>query len=165
MWWKGGVACVLSMTKEHFISRTGLEALKAELARLLTERRNLSERIKEAREYGDLSENTEYIEAKTEQSFLEGRIEEIQNLLKNATVIDEGTRSRSVVTVGSLVKLQVNGKAVEYAIVGSNEADPASGKISNESPLGRALLGRRRGEMFIFEAPDGKRKYWVLEIK
>jgi len=149
---------------DYYLSQSGIDALKQELEKLLRERKEVSARIKEAREFGDLSENTEYVEAKTKQSFIEGRIEEIQTLLKNATLI-ENNKSRSFVSLGSKVKLQYNSTTVEYILVGSNEAKPAEGKISNESPLGQALLGRRKEEEFIFETPDGKRKYRVLEIK
>jgi len=146
-----------------YLSQEGIQELKKELNHLLSERKEVSAKIKEAREFGDLSENAEYIEAKTKQSFIEGRIAEIQNLLKNATII-ENDKSRSMVHLGSQVKLQFNSTIVEYILVGSNEAKPAEGKISNESPLGQALLGRRKGEEFFFETPDGKRKYRVLEI-
>jgi transcription elongation factor GreA len=152
------------MMTNLYLSQEGLTKLKQELEQLLLERKEVSARIKEAREFGDLSENAEYVEAKTKQSFIEGRIEEIQVLLKNATMI-ENNRGRSAVSLGSRVKLKSNGSVVEYTLSGSNEASPMEGKISNESPLGRALLGRRKGEEFVFETPDGKRKYQVLEIR
>lgn len=151
------------MKQSTYLSREGVLALQAELKKLFVERREVSGRIKEAREFGDLSENAEYVEAKTKQSFIEGRIEEIQGLLKSAVII-EGQRGASIVAIGSRVKLK-NGKSlVEYQIVGSNEASPREGRISNESPLGQALLGRRRGEEFVLQTPDGPYRYQVVSI-
>lgn len=150
--------------QDLYVSRTGLEELKTELAKLLEERKGIAERIKEARELGDLSENSEYIEAKTKQSFVEGRIAEIEAMLKLAKVIDENNRANGRVSLGSRVKVTVNGDIREYEIAGSNEANPLTGKISNESPIGQALMGHKKGDVVEIVTPDGPKKCEILEI-
>ena len=144
-----------------YISRRGLEEIKEELTQLLEERKEITAKIKEAREFGDLSENAEYTEAKTKQSFIEGRIAEIETMLKVAKVIDENNHQNGVIALGSRVKLD-SGK--EYEITGSNEASPKLGKISNESPIGMALLGRLTGDTIEINTPDGVKKYKILEV-
>ena len=150
--------------QDLYVSRAGLEDLKTELAKLLEERKEITERIKEARELGDLSENSEYIEAKTKQSFVEGRIAEIEGILKVAKVIDENNRANGRVSLGSHVKVSVNGDIREYEIAGSNEASPMQGKISNESPIGQALMGHKKGDVVEIATPDGPKKCEILEI-
>lgn len=150
--------------QDLYVSRTGLEELKIELAKLLEERKDIAERIKEARELGDLSENSEYIEAKTKQSFVEGRIAEIEAMLKLAKVIDENNRANGRVSLGSRVKVTVNGDIREYEIAGSNEANPLTGKISNESPIGQALMGHKKGDVVDIATPDGPKKCEILAI-
>ncbi|MBU1083193.1 transcription elongation factor GreA [Patescibacteria group bacterium] len=151
----------MSQSQNLYISRRGLEEIKAELAQLLGDRKIITAKIKEAREFGDLSENAEYTEAKTKQSFIEGRIVEIEMMLKVAKVIDENNHKNGIITLGSKVKLD-NGK--EYEIAGSNEASPEQGKISNESPIGMALLGRLAGDTIEINTPDGVKKYTVISV-
>lgn len=151
------------MTKTPFLTRDGLQKLQQELHELKTvKRREISLRIQEAKELGDLSENAEYSEAKNEQSFTEGRIIELESILKNAQIIEEVTmKNSSAVQVGSKVRVKKDDKEVQYVIVGSNEADPAAGKISNESPLGAAFLGKKIGDIITIEVPSGNA---VIEI-
>ncbi|MFH0912041.1 MAG: transcription elongation factor GreA, partial [Patescibacteria group bacterium] len=141
--------------QELYVSRAGLEDLKVELDKLLNQRKGIAERIKDARELGDLSENSEYIETKNKQSFVEGRISEIEAMLKIAKVIDDSNRVNGRIALGSRVKLMVGGEAREYEVTGSNEARPLQGKISNESPLGQALLGHKKGDVIEITTPDG----------
>lgn len=150
--------------QDLYVSRAGLEDLKTELTRLLGERKNITERIKEAREQGDLSENSEYIEAKNKQSFIEGRIAEIETMLKVAKVIDENNKINGRVSLGSHVKVSVAGAVREYDITGSNEARPLTGKISNESPIGQALMGHKKGDVVDITTPDGPKKCEILEV-
>lgn len=153
------------MTQQDlYISRAGLEDLKKELGELLEERKEITAKIKEAREFGDLSENAEYQEAKTKQSFIEGRIAEIEAMMKVAKVIDDNNRTNGRVALGSKVKVQVNGSAKEFVITGSNESNPAEGKISNEAPIGRALMGQKKGDKVDVTTPDGTKTYTILEV-
>ena len=153
------------MTQQDlYISRAGLEELKTELAELLVERKEITAKIKEAREFGDLSENAEYQEAKTKQSFLEGRIAEIESMMKVAKVIDDNNRTNGRVALGSKVKVEVNGQTKDFILTGSNESNPAEGKISNESPIGRALMGQKKGDKVDIATPDGVRQYHILEV-
>ncbi|MBI4089897.1 MAG: transcription elongation factor GreA [Candidatus Kerfeldbacteria bacterium] len=151
--------------RQTFITADGLEKLRQELKHLKTiKRREIAQRIQEAKELGDLSENAEYVEAKNEQAFVEGRIAELEAVVKNAVIIQQ-ERNAEQVRVGSKVKAKPeNGPAVTYAIVGSNEADPKNGRISNESPLGQAFLGRRVGDSVMIEAPAGKRSFQIVGI-
>jgi len=150
--------------QELYVSRAGLEELKAELERLLGERKDITERIKEARELGDLSENAEYTEAKNKQSFVEGRIAEIETILKVAKVIDENNKANGRVSLGSHVKVKVAGDLREYDITGSNEASPLQGRISNESPIGQALMGHKKGDSVDIATPDGTKKCEIVEV-
>ncbi len=152
----------MNQTQNLYISRRGLEEIKEELAGLLEERKKITAKIKEAREFGDLSENAEYVEAKTKQSFIEGRIAEIETVLKVAKVIDENNHKDGRITLGSKVKIY--GGLGEYTIVGSNEASPELGKISNESPIGMALIGHLVGEVVEINTPDGVKKYTIIEV-
>jgi transcription elongation factor GreA len=130
-------------------------------------RREVAERIKQAREFGDIAENSEYDDAKNEQAMLEHRIATLEERLKDARVIDAGDVTTDVVSVGTIVRLRdVDAKeTIEYTIVGSAEADPAEYRLSNESPVGRAILGRKKGETVEVSAPRGSLKYKIMDIK
>ena len=152
---------------KYYISKEGLEKLKNELYSLKNvKRKEIIERIRNAKELGDLSENAEYAEAKDEQSFIEGKILEIENFINKAVIIDENSRSSDTVTVGTTVKIQCEGEKnhKEYTIVGSNEANPREGKISNESPFGKAFLGKKIGEKVEVQIPKGKIICEIMEI-
>jgi len=153
---------------QTYVTKEGLERLKEELKTLKTvKRKEIAFRIQEAKELGDLSENAEYAEAKNEQGFIEGRIIEIENILKNAEIISEsGTiDTNSVVQVGSTITIKDAAKERILTIVGSNEANPVKGLISNESPLGQAFLGKKVGEKVEVTVPKGVMVYKVLNIK
>jgi transcription elongation factor GreA len=156
------------MPKDIILTPEGLEKLQSELELLSTEkRREVAERIKEAREFGDISENSEYDDAKNEQAMLEARIASVQEKLRMATVIEADDISTDVVQVGSVVhvKDEKTGKSLKYAIVGSAEAKPAENKLSNESPVGRALLGHKRNETVSVQVPRGPaRKLKITKI-
>jgi transcription elongation factor GreA len=156
------------MPKDVILTPEGLEKLKDELETLSTaRRREVAERIKEAREFGDISENSEYDDAKNEQAMLESKIAQLQERLRMATVIDSKELSTDVVQVGSVVhvKDEKTGKSVKYTIVGSAEAKPEESKLSNESPVGRALLGHRRGDTVAVQVPRGPaRKLKITKI-
>jgi transcription elongation factor GreA len=154
------------MPKDVILTPEGLEKLRDELALLSsTRRREVAERIKEAREFGDISENSEYDDAKNEQAMLESRIAQLQEKLRMATVIETKDLSTDVVQVGSVVhvKDEKTGKSVKYTIVGS--ADPEEAKLSNESPVGRALLGHKRNDTVAVTVPRGPaRKLKITKI-
>lgn len=154
------------MTEHNtFITQEGLKKLKKEIEELKTvKRREMADRIQEAKELGDLSENAEYVDAKNEQAFIEGRILEIESILKYATVIKQKNKSSSTVEVGSRIKIQDGEEPKEYVIVGSNEADPSAGKISNESPLGQAFLGKKIGDVIDINVPQGTKKFKIIAI-
>ncbi len=153
--------------KEVVLTYEGLKKLEDELANLKGQKRmEIAERIKQALSFGDISENSEYDEAKNEQAHIEGRIAHLENMLKNAKVIDEDEVSTDSVSLGSKVKLldiEYNEEA-EYHIVGSTEADPSKSKISNESPVGMALMGKEKGNIVEVSVPDGMIKFKILEI-
>jgi len=152
------------MAKTHLLTKEGLEKLKKELDLLTNQRRKeVIERIQEAVAHGDLSENADYAQAKEEQSFIEGRIQELEEILKNAEII-KSSGGRNIVSVGSTVRIRVNGSERNYTIVGSNEANPAHGRISNESLVGQKLIGSKPGDSIEIETPGGKNSYEVLEI-
>jgi transcription elongation factor GreA len=149
------------VTRQAVITPEGLEKLKEEIGYLTTEkRREVAVRIKEAREFGDISENAEYDDAKNEQALLEQRIAQLEERLRRATVIDEKDVSTDEVTVGAIVhvKDQKSGDSQKFQIVGSTEADPLEQKLSNESPIGKALLGHKRNDIVTVEVPRGPRK-------
>lgn len=149
----------------HYLTKEGLEKLKKELEDLKNHKLpEVIERIVRAKELGDLSENAEYQDAKDEQGFIVGRIEEIGNLVRKAEIIDKN-QSKELVTVGCTIKVRCEQREYEYTITGSNEADPPKGLISNESPLGRAFLGRRAGEKVIVSVPKGEMECEILEIR
>src|SRR5579863_8030587 len=147
------------MPKDVILSPEGLANLKSELDELTTRRRReVAQRIREAREFGDISENAEYDDAKNEQAMLEARIASLEEKLRSATVIDASDIGTDVVGVGSIVRVKDEaGKSTKYTIVGSAEASPAEMKLSNESPVGKALLGRKRGEEVVISTPKGER--------
>ena len=152
--------------KKNIMTYEGLKALEDELHELKVNRRQeVAQKIKEAREQGDLSENAEYDAAKEEQRDLELRIEEINNILKNAEVVDDDVDS-SVINVGYTVKIKdlEFDEEMEYRIVGSTEANTLQGKISNESPVGRALIGAKAGDVVDVETPAGMLKYEILDF-
>ena len=154
--------------KKNILTFAGLKALEDELFDLkVVKRKEVAEKIKEAREQGDLSENAEYDAAKDEQRDIETRIEEIEKILKNAEVVDEDEIALDVVSIGCSVRLYdvEFEEEVEYQIVGSTEADSLNFKISNESPVGAALIGRKVGETVEVETQVGALKYKVLEIE
>ncbi len=154
------------MPKDVIITPEGLANLKAELDHLATtRRREVAARIKDAREYGDISENAEYDDAKNEQAMLEARIAQLEDRLRSATVIDTSEIDTNVVRVGTLVHVKEGGKSTKYTIVGSAEAKPAEMKLSNESPIGKALLGHKRGEEVSFSTPKGERKLKITKIE
>jgi transcription elongation factor GreA len=147
------------MPKDVILTREGLEKLTEELEHLQTEkRREVAQRIKEAREFGDISENSEYDDAKNEQAMLEARIAQVEEKLRSATVIEAGDVSKDEVQVGSIVhvKDEESGRSQKFTIVGSAEASIAEGKLSNESPVGRALLGHKRNDVVKVSLPNGK---------
>lgn len=152
--------------KENYISKEGLEKLKEELKELTTVKRpEIVERISRAREQGDLSENAEYHEAREDQSFTEGRVQEIEYLIKNSILI-KSDKTSDVVEIGSTVYATCdNGLKVKYTIVGHAEVDPSSGKISNESPLGKAFIGKGVGHEFELDIPAGKIKCKIDKIE
>lgn len=156
--------------KKFLLTAEGLEKLNEELKTLINEkRREVIERIQEAVAHGDLSENADYAQAKEEQSFIEGRIQELEEMIKNAEIIDTNTK-HSAITIGSTVEVGVadkDGKLQDrtYTIVGSNEASPTEGKISNESLVGKALLGKKVGDEFAIQTPAGEMKYSVKNIQ
>lgn len=154
------------MPKDVILTPEGLEKMKHELEHLSNEkRREVAQRIKEAREFGDISENAEYDDAKNEQAMLEARIASLEDKLRSAQVIDASELSTDEVRVGSVVHVKDEaGTSTKYTIVGSAEANPAERKLSNESPVGKALLGRRRGEEVVFPTPKGERKLKVTKI-
>jgi transcription elongation factor GreA len=156
------------MPKEIVLTPQGLEDLKQKIEFLSTERRReVAERIKEDREYGDISQNSEYDDAKNEQAMLEKQIADLEDKLRSATVIDQSKVSTDVVSVGSTVhvKDQQTDKSVKWTIVGAPEANPAEAKLSNESPVGKALLGKKRGEIVEIPVPRGPaRKLKITKI-
>ena len=157
------------MQKDVILTPEGLEKLKDEIEYLsTTKRREVAERIKEAREFGDISENSEYDDAKNEQAMLESRIASLEDKLRSASVIDASELSADVVRVGSVVHVKDagSGRELVYTIVGSTEANPSENRLSNESPVGKGLLGRRRGDTVKVQLPSGKqRELTVTDIE
>ena len=149
------------------LTREGLKQLEEELEYLrAVKRQEVAERLKEAIALGDLSENSEYDDAKNEQAFMEGRILELEKMIRNAKIIEEGEQQADVIRVGSLVTVKdiEFDEITEYRLVGTVEADPMNNRISNESPVGRALLGRKAGEIIEVEAPVGVIKLEIIEV-
>ena len=156
------------MKKEVILTSEGYEKLKQDIAYLSTEkRREVADRIRVAREFGDIAENAEYDDAKNEQAMLEARIAKLEEQLVAARVIQKKEITADVVSIGSTVRLKDMdaNETVEYYIVGSAEANPTERKLSNESPVGKAILGRKKGEVVQVEAPRGSLKFKILDIK
>ena len=154
-------------SKKHILTSKGMQALEDELQDLkVVKRKEIAQKIKEAREQGDLSENAEYDAAKDEQRSIEAKIEELEKIIRNAEVIDESTFDKDTVSIGSTVRFydEEFDEELEYRIVGSTESDIMKGLISNESPLGKALVGSKLGQEIEVESADGVSKYRVLEI-
>jgi len=147
-----------------YLTPEGKEKLERELADLVAKRPDISARIQRAKEMGDLKENADYHDAKDEQGMMEGRIREIQAILNEARVVEKNP-SGGTVSFGSKITVIVNGKEKDYEIVGANEASPLAGKISSESPLAKALLNRKKGDVVEVEAPAGKIIYEIKEVK
>jgi transcription elongation factor GreA len=153
------------MSKKYLLTADGLQKLNDELKELINKKRpDVIERIREAAAHGDLSENADYAQAREEQSFTEGRILEIEDIIKNAEIITQNSHG-STVTIGSTVAVKINGQERKYTIVGSNEANPKEGKISNESLVGSSLLGRKAHEKFKIIAPAGEMDYEIVSIE
>jgi transcription elongation factor GreA len=164
----GEVGSERGIVKDVILTQEGYEKLKAEIEHLSTaKRREVADRIRTAREFGDITENAEYDDAKNEQAMLEHRIAQLEERLTNARVIETGKVDTSVVSVGAKVRLRdVDAKRTdEYFIVGSAEANPAELKLSNESPVGKAIIGKKKGETVEVAAPRGSMKFKILEIK
>ena len=153
--------------KEIVLTRDGLKKLQEELDELKTvHRREVNERIRQAKEFGDISENAEYEDAKQEQAFVEGRILKLEGMIRNARIIDQSDFIADAVHLGAMVKVKElsSGRSHEFTIVGSAEADPKNARLSNESPLGRALMGRKQGDVVDVTTPRGQMKYKVESI-
>jgi transcription elongation factor GreA len=154
--------------KEIILTKEGYEKLRSEIEYLSNDkRREVADRIRHAREFGDINENAEYDDAKNEQAMLEHRIATLEERLRSARVLEKRDIAKDVVSIGSMVRLRdIDAKkTVEYKIVGSAEANPAENKLSNESPVGKAILGRKKGEVVEVAAPRGALKFKILEIK
>jgi transcription elongation factor GreA len=153
-------------TKKIFLTKEGLEELQKEHEELVKIKRpDILERVSQARSQGDLSENAEYVAAREELSFIDGRIGELEELLKQVEIIANTKNSSHIVKLGSTVTLNINGKKEEFMVVGEWEADPIAKKISHESPLGKALIGKKVGEKVEVEAPAGKILYTITSVK
>ena len=155
------------MSEVHYLTAEGAERLKTELNYLKgTAREQLSQRLRAAIQMGDLSENADYISAKEEQGFLEGRIQELTQILSNVQIIDEIKHVRGTVDIGSHVTIQEDDFDPEtYHIVGPKEADPGRARISHESPIGKALIGHKTGETVTAETPNGSIRFKILKIE
>ncbi len=155
------------MSEVHYLTAEGAERLKNELEYLKgPAREQLAQRLRAAIQLGDLSENADYISAKEEQGFLEGRIQELSQILSNVQIIDDRKTSKDIVDIGSHVTIQEDDFDPEkYYIVGPKEADPANARISHESPIGRALIGHRVGETVAAETPNGTIRFKIIKIE
>ncbi len=154
--------------KDVLLTPEGLERLREEIQYLTTDkRREVAERIKHAREFGDISENSEYDDAKNEQAMLEQRIAQLEERLSRARLIEKEDVPKGVVAVGTRVRLRDMdaNQTIEYVIVGSAEANPGERKLSNESPVGKAIIGRKKGEIVEVTAPRGSLKYKIMDVK
>lgn len=154
--------------KKHYMTMEGKQKLEEELEFLKTEKRKeVVERIKVARSFGDLSENSEYDSAKEEQAFVEGRISTLESIIRNAVIIEEDSTNSTVVSLGKTVKFVElpEGDEEEYTIVGSAESNPFEGKISNDSPMAQSLLGKSIGDVVSVNTPGGEMEVKILEVK
>lgn len=149
--------------KEVVLTPEGLEKIKQELTELKKRRKEIIARIQTAKEFGDLSENAEYDDARNEQSFVEGRIQELDDTVKRAKVVSK-KQGGGTAGLGSVVTVECEGDKEEYELVGANESDPVKGKISIESPTGKALMGASKGETVVVTTPGGKLEYKILNI-
>lgn len=152
-----------SMNKQFYLTQEGVTELEAELKELTAQRGPIAERIKSAREFGDLAENAEYTSARQEQERVESRIAEIENILQNVEIIKK-PKASSEVQLGSTVKLHNDGRAKEFQVVGTVEADPLNGKISDESPIGKLLLGKKVGDSIEIKTPAETTSYKITNI-
>lgn len=150
------------MKRQFQITEDGKKELEAELEQLKSRRGDIADKIAEARDYGDLSENAEYDAAREEQGLVESRIAEIEDILMNAEIITGGSKTK--VGLGSSVELKTGSKTVKYIVVGPVEADPLEGKISNESPIGEALFGKKVGDTATITTPKGEVSYEIVKI-
>lgn len=149
----------------YHLTAEKLEELKRELENLkIVRRQEVADRLKQAKELGDLSENSEYFEARDEQQFIETRIAELEETIKNSAIIKMGS-GKGVAQIGTTIEVEKGSEKYVYSIVGPNEADPAQGKISNESPLGRAFLGKKAGDKVEVQTPGGKVIYTIAKIR
>lgn len=153
----------MNENNKYILTKEGLEEIKAELAKLYEDRKKIAAQIKEARSYGDISENSEYTDAKERQGLLEGRIMELEDIVRNH-VISDNTCGPNSVCVGSRVKIKRSGSEFEYILVGATQANPDAGKISVESPVGKALLNHAVGDEVEIDAPRGKIKMTIMSI-
>ncbi|OIO48754.1 MAG: transcription elongation factor GreA [Parcubacteria group bacterium CG_4_9_14_0_2_um_filter_41_8] len=150
----------------QYLTEEGYKKIQQELEHLKKVRRpQIAERIKLAKDYGDLSENAEYADAREEQSFSEGRILELEYIMKNAEIVSSEKSDPSVVQIGDKVTVEKDGEKSDYIIVGSNEASPSEGRISNQSPIGKSLLGKRKGEQAVVKTPKGEKNWKIIDIK
>ncbi len=151
---------------KEYLTKERLEEFKHELESLKNEKRNeVAQRLKQAKEYGDLSENSEYAEAREEQANVENRIFELEDLLKNAVTIEKPSNHADTVQVGSTVTIKKGGKVSTYTIVGMYEAKPEEGRISDDSPLGKAFMHRKAGEVIDVATPAGTAKYEITKVE
>lgn len=155
------------MVDQYYLTAEGAEKLRAELEDLKgPAREDIAKRLRFAIEQGDLSENADYAKAKEDQAFLEGRIQELEHILSKAAIIEESTAKREIVEVGAHITLQEDGYDPEtYHLVGAKETNPRNGKISNESPIGKALLGHREGDSVVVETPGGQIQLKIITIE
>lgn len=153
------------MIKDYYLTAERLEELKRELAGLKTvRRREIADRLQRAKDLGDLSENAEYAEAREEQNTVEMRIAEVDDMIKNAVLIKHDAGHGAVVEIGSTLTVKRGAKEMQFTIVGSNETKPAEGFISNESPLGKAFLGKKAGDTVTVETPAGSVAYSIVKV-
>ena len=148
---------------EHFITQEGLDKLHSELKELRKKRQEIARMIEEAKQLGDLSENASYTEALDAQSFNEGRIAELEELIRNASIISK--QFTETVEMGATIEVEIDGKARTFTVVGSQEADPAQGRISNESPAGKAFLGHHKNDIVEVKTPKGMVQYTIKSIR
>jgi transcription elongation factor GreA len=154
------------MERTIYLTQEGYDRLKKEYEELTTKgRREVADMIKTAKEFGDLSENSEYADAKDRQAFIEGRISELEHIIKNAVIIEDAHLSCDAVNVGCTVDVELEEGEIKFRIVGSYEADPEKGWISNESPIGQALMGKKAGDEVEVTVPAGTIRYKVKNIK
>lgn len=152
------------MKEQILLTQKGLEKIKNELADLKVRRKTVADRIRIAREFGDLSENSEYEDARNEQSFVEGRIGELEEMILRAKVVGKNA-CQDKVEMGSIVTIKMDGEKICYELVGANESDPSAGKISVESPLGFSLIDKAKGEKAEIRTPNGQTSCEIIEIK